>query len=97
MRYGITKLGTQIKVPDGREATVVYNSLIGVGIKWGKHDPRPEDFAGTNGNTVGETTLDEKWMWRPDALLRKPELSERFGMPCICDDSEVEITRIGLG
>ena len=37
------KLGTQIRLPDGREGTVVYNSLIGVGIKWGLHDPDPED------------------------------------------------------
>ena len=46
------KLGTHIRLPDGREATVVYNSLIGVGIKWGLHNPDPADFEGTDGNTV---------------------------------------------
>jgi len=29
------KLGTVVRLPDGREGTVVFNSLIGVGIKWG--------------------------------------------------------------
>lgn len=28
------KLGTWVRLPDGRIGIVVYNSLIGVGIKW---------------------------------------------------------------
>ena len=94
MRYGITKLGTQVKLPDGRAATVVYNSLCGVGIKLGLHDPPPEAFDGTDGNTVKDGQ--EGFEWQPDAMLREPEMSERLGMPCICEDSEVEILRIGL-
>jgi hypothetical protein len=31
------KLGTRIKLSDGRIGTVVFNGLIGVGIKWGEH------------------------------------------------------------
>jgi hypothetical protein len=68
---GTMKIGTQIRLPDGREGTVVYNSLIGVGIKWGLHDPNPKDFEGTTGNTVDEKEP-EDWLWAPEALLRKP-------------------------
>lgn len=65
------KLGTHIRMDDGREATVVYNSLIGVGIKWGLHDPDPGDFEGTDGNTF-RSSAPEDWPWGPDAILRKP-------------------------
>jgi len=95
MQYGITRLGTQVRLPDGREATVVYNSLVGVGVKFGLHDPPPEAFDGTDGNTM-QGGRPEGFEWEPDALLRKPEMTERLGMPCVCTESEVEITRIGL-
>jgi hypothetical protein len=42
------KLGTHIRFKDGREGTVVYNSLVGVGVKWGIHYPDPKDFENTN-------------------------------------------------
>ena len=56
------KLGTQIRLPDGREATAVYNNLDGVGIKWGLHDPEPgepdamlrEPYSGATLPCVGE-------------------------------------------
>lgn len=95
MQYGITRLGTQVRLPDDREATVVFNSLVGVGVKFGLHDPPPEVFARTDGNTMQEGRP-KGFEWEPDALLRKPEMAERLGMPCVCDESEVEITRIGL-
>lgn len=92
----ITKLGTQIRLPDGREATVVYNSLIGVGIKWGLHDPDPQDFEGTDGNTVAGG-MPDGWPWEPDALLRKPwDGCERCGFtPEECVGEAYEITRVG--
>ena len=65
------RLGTQVELPDGRVGTVVYNSLIGVGIKWGLHTPDPKDFEGTTGNTV-DSGPPENWEWEPDALLRDP-------------------------
>lgn len=34
----ITKLGTHVRLPDGRTGTVVYNSLIGGGIKSGRRE-----------------------------------------------------------
>lgn len=51
------KLGAHVLLPDGREGTVVFNGLSGVGIKWGLHDPDPSDFDGTNGGiTAAEGT-----------------------------------------
>jgi hypothetical protein len=94
MKYGLTKLGTQVRLPDGRAGTVVFNSLVGVGIKFGLHNPPPEAFAGTNGNTTKQDK--PGFEWEPDALLRKPEAGSLLGIPCVCDDSEVEITRVGL-
>lgn len=86
------KLGTQIKLPDGRVGTVVYNSLIGVGIKWGLHNPNPADFEGTTGNTFYDTVSDD-WPWQPDALLRNPwPTCERCGFhasECVGTDYEV--------
>lgn len=87
---GVTSLGTIVCLPDGRVGTVVYNSLIGVGIKWGRHNPAPEDFEGTSGDTV-ECELPDDWPWQPDALLREPEMTERLGIECVCPESEVKI------
>ena len=95
MKDGIRKLGTQVRLPDGREATVVYNSLVGVGIKFGLHNPPPEAFIGTDGNTVQGGRL-PFFKWEPDALLREPKMTDRLGMLCVCDEHEVEIIRIGL-
>jgi len=89
------QLGTQIKLLDGREATVVYNSLTGIGVKWGLHDPNPEDFEGTNGDTVGNVKVPIDWGWEPDVMLREPEMTERLGMECVGND--YTILRVGLG
>ena len=66
-----TALGSQVELADGRLATVVYNSLCGVGAKIGLHDPSPEDFDGTSGDMV-DGDVPEDWPWRPDVLLREP-------------------------
>lgn len=85
-------LGTQIRFADGRVGTVVYNSLIGVGIKWGLHTPNPKDFEGTTGNTVNEN-IPDGWQWEPDALLREPwEGCKRHGFTveqCVGNDFEI--------
>jgi hypothetical protein len=65
------KLGTVVRLPDGRVGTCVYNSLIGVGIKWGIHNPDPKDFEGTSGDLFSSNKPDD-WPWKPDALLRDP-------------------------
>lgn len=91
------KLGTQIRLSDGRVGTVVYNSLIGVGIKWGLHNPDQADFEGTDGNTVSGGAPDE-WPWEPDALLRDPWPGcERHGFsPEECVGEDYEVIRGGL-
>lgn len=70
------KLGTWVRLQDGREGTVVFNGLVGVGIKWGRHDPKPEDFEGSVGDLgaigVHAETSPELEEWTPDALLRDP-------------------------
>jgi hypothetical protein len=91
------KLGTQIRFTDGREGTVVFNSLIGEGILWGLHDPDPADFEGTNGNLLSDSAPPD-FQWEPEALLRDPFPGcERCGFTaeqCVGDD--FEITRVGL-
>lgn len=86
------KLGTQIRLPDGREGTVVYNSLIGVGIKWGLHYPDPEDFKGSDGNTFSNGSP-PNWQWKSEALLRKPwDGCERCGFrkeECVGEEYEI--------
>lgn len=93
------KLGTQIKFENGDMATVVYNSLIGIGIMWGLHNPDPADFEGTNGNMVGNCQAPEDFRWEPEAILRDPwDGCENHGFTaeqCVGDD--YEITRYGLG
>lgn len=73
-------LGTIIELPDGRVGTVVYNSLDGVGIKWGEHYPDPADFENTNGSLVGPGPPDD-WQWFPDAMLREPY--SLATLPCV--------------
>ena len=88
----INQLGTQVRLPDGREGTVVYNGLDGVGIKWGLHDPDPDDFAATSGGLVAEQTPDD-WPWIPDAMLRDPY---KYGDPQIeYVGDDVDIIRVG--
>ena len=90
------KLGTQIQLSDGRVGTVVYNSLIGVGIKWGLHAPNFADFVGTTGNTVNES-IPQNWQWEPDALLREPWAGcERHGFsPANCVGEDFIIIKEG--
>ena len=66
------KLGTHIRMADGREGTVVFNGLIGVGVKWGIHYPNPKDFEGTTGGCMADDPKPEDWPWKPGALLREP-------------------------
>lgn len=67
------KLGTQIRLPDGREATAVYNGLDGVGIMFGLHTPDPADFESR-----------EDFKWEPEAMLREPYDSAT--LPCVGEE-----------
>lgn len=85
------KLGTIVRLPDGRVGTTVLNSLSGVGIKWGRHDPDPAVFEGTHGGTLsGERDVPAEW--HPDAMLRDPYPSAV--LPCVGEVFVVE--RFGL-
>lgn len=73
-----SKLGTIVRLPDGRVGTTVFNGLCGVGIKWGRHDPNPKDFEGSHGDLFGKDGLPSEVTkrledWHPDALLRYPD------------------------
>lgn len=83
------KAGTIIRLPDGREGTVVYNSLCGVGIKWGRHRLTADDLDAImngDGNTV-KSGAPVGYLWNPDALLRNPWPGA--DMPCVGEDYEV--------
>ena len=93
-----TKLGTRVRLADGREGTVVFNGLCGVGIKWGLHDPPAEDFEGAHGDVASigvrvDFQPSPDWPWEPDALLREPwDGCERSGFnaeQCVGTDFEV--------
>ena len=84
------KLGQLVRLPDGRVGTAVFNGLTGVGIKWGRHKPDPADFEGSAGDCFGKTRPKD-WPWYPDAMLRDPRVSKTLGMPCVCDESRVEL------
>jgi len=86
----LSKLGTHVRVPDGRVGTVVFNGLTGIGIKWGLHDPPAKYFEGTSGD-IGNQCPTPLWEWFPDAMLRSPKMSDILGMPCVCEEYEVEI------
>ncbi len=87
---GLGELGTQIIFEDGREATVIYNGLCGVGIKWGLHNPDPKDFEYTGAEFGGD--VPEDWPWEPDAILREPY----DGVSYECEGGDFEVTRFGL-
>jgi len=101
MGASISKLGTIVRLPDGREGTVVFNGLMGVGVKWGRHDPPESDFDDTDGNTCqsGADGLPHDWPWEPDALLRDPNIKRPGvldGWDCVCPESDVTVLRYGL-
>ena len=83
------KIGTRIKLPDGRVGTVVFNGLQGVGIKWGIHKPNPKDFEDTDGNTTSRIPTLQPWPWAPEAFLREKSVQKYFVEPCVGEDYEV--------
>lgn len=80
-----SKLGTIVRLPDGRVGTTVYNGLDGVGIKWGVHY-LPKDFVGTSGG-LAHNVPPADWPWFPDAMLREPYPSA--SLPCVGENFEI--------
>lgn len=76
------KPGTLVKLPDGREGTVVYHGLDGYGVKWGRHHFDPSAIPA---NLFGEAPEDYEWL--PDAMLRKPYPSA--AQECVGDEWEI--------
>jgi len=92
----IGELGTQVRLPDGRYATVVFNGLTGVGVKYGLHDPDPADFEGTCADLFEQEVPEHMECWLPDAMLREKEAEKYLDLPCICEETDVEVIRWGL-
>jgi len=88
------KPGTIIRLPDGREGTVVYHSLDGYGIRWGRiklSDDDLEYLYSGHGGLFRPTKLDlEKFVrLRPEAMLRDPSMERYFSIPCVGEKYEI--------
>lgn len=81
------KAGTVILLPDGREGTVVYNGLDGVGIKFGRHAVTANDIDEASRNTVAE------YPWFPDAMLRNAPIMSQPDPAVEYVGEEFEIVR----
>jgi len=80
------KPGTIIRLPDGREGTVVYHGLDGYGIKWGRVSPDLEQILRGTGNLI-KVEMSEDFNDYPDAMLRDPyKFAE---LECVGEDFEV--------
>ncbi len=66
----ILPMGSVIELPDKRVGTVVYNSLVGQGIRFGKHTFDPAIFDSTNGDTLEQPYRADLEEWVPEAVLR---------------------------
>lgn len=83
------KAGAFIRLPDGREGTVVYHGLDGVGIMFGRIEVDIEALHNANPVT-GERPAD--WPYDPEAMLReKSEWSAKLwpGIECVGTEYEV--------
>ena len=74
------KPGTIVRLPDGREGTVVFNGLTGYGIIWGRRTLDEADLAAIfNGNgATFDTTDNVKETARRRGLLVEAMLREPF-------------------
>ena len=79
------KAGTIVRLPDGREGTVVYHGLDGYGIKWGRHNITLGDLMDSDGNTIQDSP--DVWEWFPDAMLRSQYPSAM--LPCVGEEFEI--------
>lgn len=79
------KPGTFIKLPDGREGTVVYHGLDGYGIQWGR---KAVDLqAIMSRNPLFDNGSDDPNPYGPEAMLRKPYLSA--DLECVGEEYEI--------
>jgi len=81
------KAGTHVRLPDGREGTVVYNGLDGVGIKWGIYAVTMEEIGGDSGLFRDSPRSPAEFNWFPDAMLRDPYPSA--DLECVGGEFEI--------
>lgn len=84
LRYPFSALrpGSIVRLPDGREGTVVSSNLAAFGIKWGRHDVTIDDLTRYGDeDAVG-------YEWAPDALLRD-DYADAGGLECVGLDIEI--------
>lgn len=79
------KAGTIIRLPDGREGTVVYHGLDGYGIQWGRKEVNLEEILRGDGNTMRSSPPVSDWF--PEAMLRDPY--PYADLPCVGESFEV--------
>lgn len=84
------KPGTIIRLPDGREATMVYNGLDGEGVMFGRIEVDPDVIYGQNA-VFGDAPDD--YPYKAEAMLRDPKLSHLWpGMECVGEEYEIVST-----
>lgn len=79
-----------VKLPDGREGTVVYHGLDGYGIRWGRLQVDVDAILAAN--PVMDDPVPAAHPLVPQAMLReKTEYSAKIwpGMECVGEDYEV--------
>lgn len=82
--------GTVVRLADGREATVVYNSLCGYGVKMGRimlSANQIEAIYQGDGNTLHNGNPTGRADIEPEAWLRDPWPGAK--MPCVGEDYEI--------
>lgn len=92
MNFG--KLGTWVKVPDGRIGTVVYNGLDGVGIMWGKKTFSAEEKELIlSACPLFSSGKPDDWneKFSPQAMLRDKKLEKLIGIECVGEERECEV------
>lgn len=77
------KPGQIIELPDGRRATVVMHWLTGYGVIWDERPLSDDDIEALRNCSEARSELE------PEAMLRKPELSERLGVECVGEDYKI--------
>jgi hypothetical protein len=81
------KAGTFIRLPDGREGTVVYNGLDGRGIMFGRI-PVDQDTINSANSLFGAPPAD--YPYAAEAMLRDPRLSRHWaGLECVGEEFEI--------
>lgn len=85
------KPGTIVRLPDGRECTVVYNGLDGEGVLFGRH---AVDVDAILASCPLFTARQPDNVPEPEAMLRDPYPGAE--LPCVGDDYEIVADGLAL-